>query len=153
MWITCVRWRDALSQHAVCDDIEDTEREHHWYRNQTKLKHVAHHSLKHTKPHVFNILYTYYLGQSRNPAIWQIIVICDKFTCPSPTRLDNPIEKSNKEYSGNLDVRRPITAPWITWKKKLVWLSLPQQLDYLNPTIYLIYDKRNCAYTIFTIPK
>lgn len=52
VWITCVRWRYALRQHAICDDIEDTEREHHWYHNETKLKHVGHQSLKHTKTHI-----------------------------------------------------------------------------------------------------
>jgi len=41
-----------------------------------------------------------------------------QFTCARPTPLLIPTESRSKVYSENLDVRRPITAPWITFNSK-----------------------------------
>lgn len=47
--VTCVRGRHALGEHAVSDDVEHAEGEHHGNDGDAKMKHILHVGLQKEK--------------------------------------------------------------------------------------------------------
>lgn len=50
--VTCVGGRDALGEHAVCDDVEDAESEDHGCDREAELEHGLHVGLQKDKQEV-----------------------------------------------------------------------------------------------------